>query len=135
MQSSHPLYVASVVMMTPYRSKGGTSSRLMTHDCVVVKFYNSLPSFIAAWPLLPIVQKKNLKNILSITLVYLVATAYTSFLYPLSNEGKGKATPITGLWSLEGSGRLRLQITRHSAHEGGKVAFTPRNILVLIFRG
>ena len=34
---------------------------------------------------------------------------------------KGKAIPIT-----EGSGRLRIQITRHSA------AFTPKNILVLI---
>ena len=34
---------------------------------------------------------------------------------------KGKATPITGLCGPEGSGRLRLQISRHSAHEGGKV--------------
>ena len=34
---------------------------------------------------------------------------------------KGKATPITGLWGPEGSGRLRLQITRLSTHEGGKV--------------
>ena len=34
---------------------------------------------------------------------------------------KGKATRITGLWGPEGSGRLRLQITRLSAHEGGKV--------------
>ena len=34
---------------------------------------------------------------------------------------KGKATPITGLWGPEGSGRLRLQISRHSAHEGGNV--------------
>ena len=33
------------------------------------------------------------------------------------NVKKGKATPITGLWGLEGSGRLRFQITRHSAHE------------------
>ena len=33
----------------------------------------------------------------------------------------GKATHITGLWGLESSGQLRLQITRHSAHEGGKV--------------
>ena len=32
-----------------------------------------------------------------------------------------KATPITGLCGPEGSGRLRLQITRHSAQEGGKV--------------
>ena len=32
-----------------------------------------------------------------------------------------KATPITGLWGPEGSGRLRLQISRHLAHEGGKV--------------
>ena len=32
-----------------------------------------------------------------------------------------KSNPITGLWGPEGSGRLRLQITRHSAHEGGKV--------------
>ena len=54
------------------------------------------------------------------------------------SSDKGKATPITGLWGPEGSGRLRLQITRHSAHEGGKVvtpytpaAFTPRNILVI----
>ena len=37
---------------------------------------------------------------------------------------KRKATPITGLCGLEGSGRLRLQITRHSAHEGGKVVTT-----------
>ena len=36
-------------------------------------------------------------------------------------QGKGKATPITGLWGPEGSGRLRLHITRHSAHEGVKV--------------
>ena len=34
---------------------------------------------------------------------------------------KGKATPITGLRGPEGSGRLRLQISRQSAHEGGKV--------------
>ena len=34
---------------------------------------------------------------------------------------KGKAIPITGLWGPEGFGRLRLQITRHSAYEGGKV--------------
>ena len=32
-----------------------------------------------------------------------------------------KATPITDLRDPEGSGRLRLQITRHSAHEGCKV--------------
>ena len=32
-----------------------------------------------------------------------------------------KATPITGLWGPGGSGRLTLQIARHSAHEGGKV--------------
>ena len=37
------------------------------------------------------------------------------------NAGGKKATPITGLWGPEGSGRLRLQITRHLAHEGGKV--------------
>ena len=36
-------------------------------------------------------------------------------------KGKDKATPITGLCGPEGSGRLRLQITRHSVHEGGKV--------------
>ena len=34
---------------------------------------------------------------------------------------KGKAVPITGLCGPEGSGRLRLQVARHSAHEGGKV--------------
>ena len=34
---------------------------------------------------------------------------------------KRKVIPITGLWGPEGSGRLRLQITRHSVHEGGKV--------------
>ena len=34
---------------------------------------------------------------------------------------KCKAIPVTGLFGLEGSGRLRLQISRHSAHEGGKV--------------
>ena len=33
-----------------------------------------------------------------------------------------KAIPITGLCGPEGSGRLRLQISRHSAHEGGNVA-------------
>jgi hypothetical protein len=50
--------------------------------------------------------------------------------------------PVTGLRGLEGSRRLGSQISRHSAHEGGKVvtpyapaAFTPGNILVLIFRG
>ena len=32
-----------------------------------------------------------------------------------------KSNPITGLWGPEGSGRLRLQITRHSAHERAKV--------------
>ena len=32
-----------------------------------------------------------------------------------------KSTPITGLWGPEGSGRLRLQITRHSAHKGSEV--------------
>ena len=37
-----------------------------------------------------------------------------------SKKVKGKATRITGLWGPEGSGRLRLQITRHSVHEGGK---------------
>ena len=37
------------------------------------------------------------------------------------DKKKGKAAPITGLWGPEGSGQLRLQITRHSAHEGGKV--------------
>ena len=35
------------------------------------------------------------------------------------NKLKCKAIPITGLWGTEGSGWLRLQITRHSAHEGG----------------
>ena len=49
-------------------------------------------------------------------------------------HGKGKAIPITGPCGPEGSGLLRLQITRHSAHEGGAAVFTPRNILVLIFR-
>ena len=44
-----------------------------------------------------------------------------SYVYLLWVTHKGKATPITGLCSPEGSGRLRLQITRHSAHEGGKV--------------
>ena len=39
----------------------------------------------------------------------------------MTGKGKGKPTPITGLYGLKGSGRLRLQITRHSAHEGGKV--------------
>ena len=39
--------------------------------------------------------------------------------YYKDSKGKGKAIPITGLCGLEGSGRLRLQITRHSAHEGG----------------
>ena len=55
---------------------------------------------------------------------------------------KGKAIPITGLWGPEGSGRLRLQITRHSAHEGGKVVtltyrqpLPPGISLVLVFRG
>ena len=36
----------------------------------------------------------------------------------LINKCKCKANPITGP---EGSGRLRLQITRHLADEGGKV--------------
>ena len=36
-------------------------------------------------------------------------------------RSKTKANPITGLWGPKGSGRLRLQITRHLAHEGGKV--------------
>ena len=46
-----------------------------------------------------------------------------------------KATPMgpREFWS------VRLQITRHSVHEGGHLyapaALTPRNILVLIFRG
>ena len=51
---------------------------------------------------------------------------------------KGKAAPITGLCGPEGSGRLRPQISRHSAHEGGKavtLTHRPRNIMVLIFRG
>ena len=39
----------------------------------------------------------------------------------LKVKGKVGATPIRDLWGPEGSGRLRLQITRHSAHEGGKV--------------
>ena len=39
----------------------------------------------------------------------------------LEGNHKGKATPVTGLWGTEGSGQLRLHITRHSAHEGGKV--------------
>ena len=34
---------------------------------------------------------------------------------------KDKAIPVTGVWGPEGSGQLRLQITRHSAHEDGKV--------------
>ena len=38
-----------------------------------------------------------------------------------------KANPITGLCGPEGSGRLRLQISRHSAHEDCKVVtFTHR---------
>ena len=37
-------------------------------------------------------------------------------------EGKkDKTTPITDLLGPEGSALLRLQITRHSVHEGGKV--------------
>ena len=39
----------------------------------------------------------------------------------MMNKGKSKAIPITALRGPEGSGRLRLQIARHSAHEGGKV--------------
>ena len=39
----------------------------------------------------------------------------------INHKQKGKAIPITGLCGPEGSGWLRLQITRHSAHEGGKV--------------
>ena len=40
----------------------------------------------------------------------------------LANDSKTcKAIPITGLWGAEGSGRLRLQINRHSPYEGGKV--------------
>ena len=31
------------------------------------------------------------------------------------------SSPVTGRAGPEGSGRLRLQFTRHSAHEGGKV--------------
>ena len=38
-----------------------------------------------------------------------------------NNNNNNKATPVTGLRGPEGSGRLRLQITRHSEHEGGKV--------------
>ena len=60
----------------------------------------------------------------------------------LTTGTRKKAIPITGLWGPGGSGRLRLQITRHSTHEGGKIrppyapaAFKPRNILVLSFRG
>ena len=42
--------------------------------------------------------------------------------YHIYGPIKGKAIPITGLCGPEGSGWLRLQITRHSAREGGKVA-------------
>jgi hypothetical protein len=45
---------------------------------------------------------------------------------------KGKATPITVLWGPEGSGRLRLQISRHSAHEGGKVVTLTHGMLILL---
>ena len=41
--------------------------------------------------------------------------------YYQHNKGKCKGTPITGVCGPECSGRLRLQITRHSAHEGDKV--------------
>jgi len=78
MQSSHPLYVASVIMMIPYESEGGTSSRLTTHECSVVQLVTSLPCVIAAWPLLSIVRKY-LLDIFAITLVHLEATTYTSF--------------------------------------------------------
>ena len=42
-----------------------------------------------------------------------------------------KAVPITGVWGPEGSGRLRLQTSRPSAHEGGKVV-TPTHRLPLL---
>ena len=45
--------------------------------------------------------------------------------YSIRPISKGKATLITGLCGPEGSGRLRLQITRHLAHEGGKVVTRP----------
>ena len=50
--------------------------------------------------------------------------------YPgrISNIYKSKANHITGLWGLEDSGRLRLQITRNSAHEGGHVMHQQFNI-------
>ena len=53
----------------------------------------------------------------------LQVTAFISFM--ADKTGKGKAIPITGLCGPKGSGRLRLQISRHSAHEGGKVTRRP----------
>ena len=50
-----------------------------------------------------------------------MSTAIYYVLYLIYRVKKGKAIPVTGLWGPEGSGRLRLQITRLSAHEGGKV--------------
>jgi hypothetical protein len=48
-----------------------------------------------------------------------------SILY-LSVKGKGKAVPLQA-WTGPGvSRRLRLQISKHSAHEGGKVSPTHR---------
>ena len=43
------------------------------------------------------------------------------WLVSYGNRGKGKANSIIDLHGSEGSGRLRLQIARRSAHEGGKV--------------
>ena len=44
-----------------------------------------------------------------------------AFLMGVTNIAFKKQPPITGLRGPEGSGQLRLQITRHSAHEGGEV--------------
>ena len=59
---------------------------------------------------------------------------YENFTHHICLSTIVKATPITGLWGPEGSGRLRLQITRHSADEGGKVVTPNYRPPLLIFR-
>jgi len=47
-------------------------------------------------------------------------------------KSKRKAISVHAWRGSEGSRRLRLQIRRQSAHEGGKVAFTLKEIILVL---
>jgi hypothetical protein len=53
--------------------------------------------------------------------LYRLRTVHGYFRHIVQPANKGKVTPIMDICGPEGFDRLRLQITRHSTHEGGKV--------------